>query len=466
MLPILPVNPLPMKHIRKTANGRRFSMDVEAEVDNSFVSLASKKPANDHMKSLVNMSWQGIRSGFSPTLCEAGVGGTYFMKDSTNRRIGVFKPQDEEMGCSNNPKGYMDGKIRGVSGGEAAFRECAAYVLDHDHFAGVPATDLVVCNYPYFHNSPTQTSFADDFKIGSFQEFKEHDFDAEDISPSKAAHFPVDEVHKIALFDIRLFNTDRHGGNILVRKIYSQDCQVVPTTPNFRRSGEYSTQFTLDLIEEEEEEEDESMYTYSGPHSLASSSSSATSSPSFYDSGDAESYELIPIDHGYTLPSTISGITDSWFEWLNWPQAKLPFTSKSKEYIAQLDADSDIALLRDKFSDWFLPETYKVLKVTTMWLKKGAAFDLTPYELGTRMCSLHMDTPSELEAIYYEAMDLVDRELETLNMRGAATDAELSDKLFFEKLANLMDEKMRNIVQARSTSLSSSKPRSWCPSQR
>lgn len=73
-------------------------------MDNSFVSFATKTPANDRMKDLIASTWQGMRSGYSPTLCEAGVGGTYFMKDSHNKRIGVFKPNDEEMGCLNNPK--------------------------------------------------------------------------------------------------------------------------------------------------------------------------------------------------------------------------------------------------------------------------------------------------------------------------------------------------------------------------
>ena len=58
-------------------------------------------------------------------------------------------------------------------GGEAAFRECAAYVLDHEHFSGVPATDLVACSYPGFNSPTTGTSLSDEnIKIGSFQEFK------------------------------------------------------------------------------------------------------------------------------------------------------------------------------------------------------------------------------------------------------------------------------------------------------
>ena len=98
-------NPVSMKHISKTTNnGRKFSIDVEAGMDNRFVSFATKNPASERLRGLVASTWQGMRSGVSPTLCEAGVGGTYFMKDPYNKRIGVFKPHDEEMGCLNNPK--------------------------------------------------------------------------------------------------------------------------------------------------------------------------------------------------------------------------------------------------------------------------------------------------------------------------------------------------------------------------
>jgi hypothetical protein len=52
-------------------------------------------------------------------------------------------------------------------------------------------------------------------KVGSFQLFASHDCTAEDIG---ASMFPADLVHRIAVLDIRLCNTDRHPGNILVRR--------------------------------------------------------------------------------------------------------------------------------------------------------------------------------------------------------------------------------------------------------
>ncbi|KAK4844107.1 hypothetical protein QYF36_016542 [Acer negundo] len=53
-------------------------------------------------------------------------------------------------------------------------------------------------------------------KIASLQQFIPHDFDASDYRTSS---FPVAVVHKIGIFDIRIFNTDRHARNLLVRKL-------------------------------------------------------------------------------------------------------------------------------------------------------------------------------------------------------------------------------------------------------
>jgi len=347
------------------------------------------------------------------------------MRDDHNKTIGVFKPQDEEMGCLNNPKGFTPGSLnyhqtkRGVQEGEAAYRECAAYVLDHEHFSGVPATDLVVCNHPSFNNSPIE-----DIKIGSFQEFKEHDFDAEDISPSRAGKFPVNEVHKIALLDIRLFNTDRHGGNILIRKISKSPRRYRRPLHGADSDGEdektyrqYDSdadengmvdsdmQFTMEMEADFDAEYDEEVRYVK-------------------DDERGVEYELIPIDHGYTLPHTISGLQDSWFEWLNWPQAKKPFGPEAKAYIARLDAEKDIALLKEKFGNNIRPECFKVLRITTLWLKTGAEMGLTPYDIGHMMCM----EPSQLEKMCWEAEEVAEKQRDGENMND----------LFFENLAAVM----------------------------
>jgi hypothetical protein len=51
-------------------------------------------------------------------------------------------------------------------------------------------------------------------KVGSLQRFVKSKGPIEDFSSSL---FSVDEVHKIAVLDLRILNLDRNGCNILVR---------------------------------------------------------------------------------------------------------------------------------------------------------------------------------------------------------------------------------------------------------
>ncbi|MCI25756.1 phosphatidylinositol 4-kinase gamma 4-like, partial [Trifolium medium] len=108
----------------------------------------------------------------------------------------------------------------GTRVGQGAFREVAAYVLDHPisgrrklfgdvkGFAGVPPTLMVKCLHKGFNHPGDLIA-----KIGSMQMFVKNNGSCEDIGPRA---FPVKEVHKITVLDIRLANADRHAGNILI----------------------------------------------------------------------------------------------------------------------------------------------------------------------------------------------------------------------------------------------------------
>ncbi len=188
--------------------------------------------------------------------------------------------------------------------GEAAIREVAAYLLDHDHFAQVPHTVLVKFTHPIFHiqtskessprpsdtasvnNVETQSAASLDSalssstqqlilagraslegsrissKLGSLQEFVAHDCDTSEIGPSL---FSLQDVHRIAILDIRLFNTDRHAGNILVQR------------PTGQGRAKLSALARLNQPQ----------------------------------------CRLLPIDHGFCLPEALE---PPFFEWLHWPQ--------------------------------------------------------------------------------------------------------------------------------------------------
>lgn len=295
----------------------------------------------------------GLESGKPPKQSSEGCGGAYFMQDATGTRyVGVFKPVDEEPMAVNNPRGLPvspngEGLKRGTRVGEGAYREVAAYILDHPiggprpltsdepGFAGVPPTMMIRCSHYAFHNATVMDGSVPETKMGSLQKFVECESSCEDMGP---ATFPVHEVHKITVLDIRLANADRHGGNILI-------CNE----------------------------------------------------------GESSSIKLVPIDHGYCLPEAFEDCT---FEWLYWPQAKQPYDPNTLKYINSLDADMDIQLL--KSYGWTLSAACsRVLQISTMLLKKGAAAGLTPYEIACMMCRESLNKPSVIENIVEQAKESI-----------------------------------------------------------
>ncbi|CAD6336907.1 unnamed protein product [Miscanthus lutarioriparius] len=245
-------------------------------------------------RQLVKDVARAIRKGVDPVPIKSGLGGAYYFKNSKGENAAIVKPNDEEPFAPNNPKGFIGkslgqpGLKRSVRIGETGFREVAAYLLDHDNSANVPPTLLVKISHPVFHMNEgancANKNIADGStqavsKIASFQQFIPHDFDASDHGTSG---FPVSAVHRIGILDIRIFNTDRHAGNLLVRKQTG--------------AGKFGDQT-----------------------------------------------ELIPIDHGLCLPECLE---DPYFEWIHWPQASVPFSEDELEYIANLDPVKDADMLR------------------------------------------------------------------------------------------------------------------------
>ena len=125
----------------------------------------------------------------------------------------------------NNPRGFrpscspeealsLSSRRRGVRPGEGAHREVAAYLLDHGHRAAVPATAPVFVTYPDGSR-----------KYGSLQQFVQSDTTCEDLGYSA---FSIEEVHKIAVLDLRLANADRNEGNILAKRGLDGAWQLTP----------------------------------------------------------------------------------------------------------------------------------------------------------------------------------------------------------------------------------------------
>lgn len=212
------------------------------------------------LRKIVQQARRGFSMGLKPELVLDGTGGTYFLKDARKFKIAVFKPGDEEPYAENNPRGYVKQVMSedvfddfesgmsmraGVKPGESCLREVAAYLLDHDGFSGVPLTTLAEAKHPAFNtngaglttaaggasmgrhslisstnNVPTGVK-----KVGSVQEYIHAECTMDDLSPSKLS---VDEVHKIAILDIRLMNADRNAANLLCKRRSDNTLELVP----------------------------------------------------------------------------------------------------------------------------------------------------------------------------------------------------------------------------------------------
>lgn len=177
----------------------------------SASSSSSERYGSPEVARSFDLARRGLAMGNRPTLASGGTGGAYFLRGSDGETCAVFKPADEEPNARNNPRGRNvsnasgEGLRKGTRVGEGASREVAAYLLDHDGFASVPATSLAnLCDQK-----------EESGKLGSLQAFVRADAEAEELGPGL---FPIREVHKITQLDIRLANTDRNAGNILVQK--------------------------------------------------------------------------------------------------------------------------------------------------------------------------------------------------------------------------------------------------------
>jgi hypothetical protein len=201
---------------------------------------------------------RGLALGLKPELVLDGSGGTYFLRDARKLKVAVFKPADEEPYAENNPRGYikhLDAKANmyddeislraGILPGEACLREVAAYLLDHGGFSGVPMTTLAEARHPAFntngarlnlceggasvgtHSLNPQASATSSLKkkVGSFQEFVHSECTMDDLSPSM---IPADEIHKVAILDIRLMNADRNSANLLCKRMPDNSIKLVP----------------------------------------------------------------------------------------------------------------------------------------------------------------------------------------------------------------------------------------------
>jgi hypothetical protein len=313
-------------------NPNQPDVGVQSPIEPKVQVVLGNTEVSPELNAVLDGVCEGLAKGLTPVLASSGLGGTYFLRNKAERIVGVFKPEDEEAYAPNNPRGLTArmgsrGVRNGLLSGEANVREVAAYLLDHESFAKVPATVRVEVSHPNFGLEP---------KVGSLQEFKPHDEEAGDVS---ASLFTVQGAHRIAIMDMRLLNRDRNDENLLVKKGAGREC------------------------------------------------------------------ELIPIDHGCSLPDSFEVNWHDW-AWLSWPQTKQPLRAAEKAYIARLNAEHDVNLLKQALNiRW---QCLLVLRISTLFLQKGVAADLTLFDIASMMSRDEDSNPSALEVVFAQAKTLAE----------------------------------------------------------
>eukprot|EP01060_Flectonema_neradi_P024605 TRINITY_DN33527_c0_g1_i1.p1 TRINITY_DN33527_c0_g1~~TRINITY_DN33527_c0_g1_i1.p1 ORF type:complete len:330 (+),score=76.73 TRINITY_DN33527_c0_g1_i1:51-1040(+) len=100
---------------------------------------------------------------------------------------------------------------------------------------------------------------------------------------------------------------------------------------------------------------------------------------------------LIPIDHTYVLPTSLSELD---FEWMFFPQSKTPFSSSELSYIRSLDYEHDAKILSSLGIE---PECIELQSAATLTVQAAAEVGMTPKQVGEFFMRPHETSQSGLE---------------------------------------------------------------------
>lgn len=405
-----------------------------------------------------------------------GVCGAYIVEDQKGNRA-IFKPIDEEA-TDTYGSGDAADKLavrKGIQFGEATKKEIAAYLLDHDHFSGVPRTvaGYVDLTSVRTHSSPAihatvpaspiisatkcdPRAYIDDGTLASrIQELSDssiclspnHSTDSIDMNtspvritfsnrgdsrpssaPTSPASQPVCEERKepeqrkdftspdmctaVSPLLPPPLHLDEEGFNSPVVAPVSLPPTV--TLPSGRLMVLGSLQ---EWCENEGSAEDWGASTIPTEevHKIGILDIRILNLDrhlgNILVAREQGRTKLIPIDHGFSLPS-YRDISDVSFEWAWWKQCKQPFSPRTLAYIASLDPLQDAVILQQL---GVADEAVIMCVISTLLLKIAAAAGLTLFAIANMVQrSGNKEKPSQLEMI-------VKRMLEALQARTAPT---------------------------------------------
>lgn len=376
----------------------RLVLNIVADNQNALITSKDME-VDDNCLNMLSEVQLGLDHGKFPGKTDMldCTGGVYFMKSASGHQVSVFKPSDEEQGMPNNPKGHAGNGDTGLRAffkpGQGYIRETAAYILDYNNFCRVPPTTIVHCEHPTFHYpSAIGTSKTTFPKIGSMQKFIRASDTFEDISPSVVSTL---ELQKIALLDMRLLNCDRNASNILaIRKLVSNN----NNNPTMRRDSRSSS---MGSYGSEDFSEDLEFNPFADDFGNGKSNSS-------------DSFELVPIDHGYCVPTKLCIDEIDWV-WFYCPHISREVDPEIRRYLLSLDIDSLLSTLSSQLS--LSDDCLFLLKLSHKLLCEGVEAGLTLRDIAELIARTAEDVCSPLENVITAAEDNAHRAIEMRTSR-------------------------------------------------
>ncbi|KAL0428432.1 UNVERIFIED_CONTAM: Phosphatidylinositol 4-kinase gamma 8 [Sesamum latifolium] len=263
-----------------------------------------------------------MASGINPEPVSSGLGGAYFLRAKNGRKIAVAKPVDEEPLAFNNPKGYT-GRMLGQPGMKGSIR-----IGETGHRESA----AYLLDHGGFAGVPPT----------ALVEFSHVRFNSNSSGSNSSTLYKIASLQRFVDHDSDAGDmgpstfsvADVHHIGILDIRLMNLD----------RHAGNI-------LVRKQNES---------------------------YGRGDAE---LVPIDHGYCLPESLDG---PYFEWLHWPQASVPFSETTVDYVSRLDPYKDAELLRTELPS-IRESSIRVLVICTIFLKQAMAYGLSLADMGEIM---------------------------------------------------------------------------------
>jgi len=267
-------------------------------------------------------------------LSEEGVNGTYFLKNKRGAELAVFKPSDEEAGSPRNPKKTLD-----------LFPDI---VVEKDRM-GIPSGGTCI------------------------RELAAYMFDQRKKKGSSLAGVPPTTLINISSKKLHSQQVSHGIGSL--QKYMQHDCASWDIGSGVFPFEQVHAIGILDLmILNTDRHGGNILISYDHEHKP----------------------RLIPIDHGFCFPENLQDFPSLWFEWLSWPQAKVPFSPEMKSFVLQeLDIEEKIDLLKEL---GLINETcLHLVRESMTLLKKSVAENKTLLEIGHLYCRSCPTQPSVFE---------------------------------------------------------------------